>query len=222
MGTKPPSRNAERHCWDLGEDVVVGIDEVGRGAWAGPLTLGAVVLPHDGRVNKIRDSKMLTAAQRELLFDRITDWAVAWSVGHATQDECDKLGMSEAQRIAAVRAIDALGVTPSRVLVDGNWNFVRGYPTTTIVKGDRTCLAIAAASILAKVTRDAMMAEASIHHPEYGFDRNKGYPAPEHIAALAGYGPCRIHRTSWAFMDSIPWTATKRYDRSAELQPALF
>ena len=222
MGTKAPSRAAERQCWDSGEEIVVGIDEVGRGAWAGPLTLGAVVLPKEGRVNKIRDSKMLTPAQRELLFDRITGWAMAWSVGHASQDECDKLGMSEAQRIAAIRAIEALGVSPDRVLVDGNWHFVRGYPTTTIVKGDRSCLAIAAASIVAKVTRDRMMAEAALHHPEYGFESNKGYPAPEHVAALSGYGPCRIHRTSWAFMDSLPWTAVKRYDREAALQPALF
>jgi len=219
---RPPSRSAERACWDAGESVVVGIDEVGRGAWAGPLTPGAVVLPREGRVNRIRDSKQLTPADRELLFDRIVEWAEAWSVGHATQTECDRLGMSAAQRLAAHRAIDALGVTPDRVLVDGSWNFVRGYPTTTIVRGDASCLAIAAASILAKVTRDRMMCEAAVDHPEYGFDSNKGYPAPDHISALAGYGSCRIHRRSWAFMDNLPWTATPRFDREAELQPTLF
>ena len=92
--------------------MVVGIDEVGRGSWAGPLTIGAAVLPQDKRVNKVRDSKALTEAEREALFDRIGDWCVAWSVGHASEEECDELGMSEAQRLAARRALDDLGVAP--------------------------------------------------------------------------------------------------------------
>lgn len=220
--SRPPTRSAEVRCWDAGERVVVGIDEVGRGAWAGPLTLGAVVLPRSGRVNKIRDSKELTPERREQLFDRITGWAEAWGIGHASHRECDRLGMSEAQRLAAKRAIAAAGVVPDRVLVDGRWNFISDYPASTIVRGDSSCLAIAAASILAKVTRDRMMCEAAIDHPEYGFESNKGYPAPDHVAALSGYGPCRIHRRSWVFMDSLPWTATRRFDRQTEFQESLF
>src|SRR5918994_1611453 len=101
---RSPSLSCERLLWDAGHEVVVGMDEVGRGAWAGPLTVGAAVLPRDRRVYKIRDSKQLTEAEREALFDRIAGWCTAWAVGHAWPDECDELGMSEAQRLAARRA----------------------------------------------------------------------------------------------------------------------
>ena len=217
-----PKLTVERSCWDAGEQVVVGIDEVGRGAWAGPLTIGAVILPQVGRVNGIRDSKLLTPAQREQLFDRIDQWSLAWSVGHASEKECDELGMSDAQRLATRRAIEGLPLTPDRVLLDGNWNYIDYLPSTTLVKGDRTCLSIAAASIMAKVVRDRMMVEAAEHHPAYGFDGNKGYPAPDHVMALAGYGPSAIHRRSWAFMDSLPWTSEQRYDRMLAAQGQLF
>ena len=120
----PPNLNRERRCWESGESVVVGVDEVGKGAWAGPLTIGAVVLPSVGRVNGIRDSKMLTPSAREGLFDRIGGWATSWSVGHASAQECDELGMSGAQRLATRRALDRLAVTPDRVLIDGNWNYI--------------------------------------------------------------------------------------------------
>jgi ribonuclease HII len=214
--SKPPTLSEERRCWEAGETHVVGVDEVGRGAWAGPLTIGAVVLPPEGRVNGIRDSKLLTPARREQLFDRIAEWAVAWAVGHATEHECDELGMSDAQRLATHRAIDALAVTPDRVLLDGNWNYVDWLPSRTIVKGDRLCLSIAAASVMAKVVRDRHMIAEATHHPAYGFDANKGYPAPEHVMALAGYGPSVIHRRSWAFMDDLPWTAARRLRRDAD------
>ena len=219
---KAPNLTEERRCWQLGEHHVVGVDEVGRGSWAGPLTVGAVVLPHQGRVNGIRDSKLLTSEERETLFERIAEWSLAWSVGHASERECDELGMSEAQRVATRRAIDALEVTPSRVLLDGNWNYIDYLPSTTLVKGDRTCLSIAAASIMAKVVRDRMMVEFAEHHPAYGFESNKGYPSPDHVMALAGYGPSAIHRRSWAFMDGLPWTAIQRYDRFSAGQGQLF
>src|SRR5437764_12690323 len=105
---KSPSLSSERALWEAGQDVVVGVDEVGRGAWAGPISVGAAVLPRDRRVYKIRDSKALTALEREKLFDRICEWCAAWAVGHATQEECDTLGMSAAQRLAAKRAIEGL------------------------------------------------------------------------------------------------------------------
>src|SRR5215210_5909978 len=109
VSTKAPTRDVERQLFDAGHEVIVGIDEVGRGAWAGPLMVGAAVLPRDRRVNGVRDSKVLTEAGREFLFDRIAGWCQAWAVGGASQPECDELGMAEAQRLAARRALDALG-----------------------------------------------------------------------------------------------------------------
>lgn len=210
--SRPPSLRHEKRHWENGAHVVVGVDEVGRGAWAGPLTIGAAVVPPDRRVNRVRDSKMLSEAQREGLFDRIADWCDAWAVGHASAAECDALGMSEAQRLAARRAVDGLGVGVDVVLMDGKWDFMAGQvdTTETIVKGDAVCLSIAAASILAKVTRDRMMRAAAEDHPPYGFDGNKGYPAPDHITALNGYGPSAIHRRSWVFMDKLPWPSCHR------------
>lgn len=218
---KAPGLKIERSLWDDGHDVVVGMDEVGRGSWAGPLTLGAAVVPRDKRVNGIRDSKMLTEAERELLFDRIADWCVAWAVGHASETECDELGMSEAQRLAARRAIEGLGVEPDRVLIDGKWDFVGGGITRTLVKGDATCLSIATASILAKVTRDRMMRAEAEHFPGYDFEFNKGYPCPRHKVALQGYGPTSIHRRSWVFMDHIHWSGVNRYERPLPPDPQL-
>jgi ribonuclease HII len=208
-----PGLAVERELWTQGHDVVVGVDEVGRGSWAGPLTIGAVVLPKDRRVNKVRDSKALTEREREAIFERIADWCVAWSVGHATAKECDELGMSDAQRLAARRAIEGLGATPDRVLVDGKWDFVGGGITRMIVRGDATCLSISAASILAKVSRDRLMRGEDQHFPAYDFPWNKGYPCPRHRQALRGLGPSAIHRRSWAWMDEIAWTGARRYLR---------
>lgn len=200
-----PSLDLERGLWANGADVVVGVDEVGRGSWAGPISVGAAVLPTGRRVNKIRDSKLLNEDEREALFDRVATWCRAWSVGHASQVECDTLGMAEAQRLAARRAIEGLGVKPDHVLIDGNWDFVGLGNTQKLIKGDAHCLSIAAASILAKVTRDRMMRAEAVHYPLYDFDRNKGYPCPRHKMALRAYGPTAIHRRRWVFMDSLPW-----------------
>lgn len=197
----------------MGHEVVVGIDEVGRGAWAGPLMVGAAVLPRDRRVNGVRDSKMLTEANRERLFDRIAGWCDAWAVGSASQRECDELGMSEAQRLAAARAIAALGVRPDAAVVDGKWNFLDGCVrhVEMRVKADRVCLSVAAASILAKVTRDRIMRQAAVDYPQWHFDTNKGYPCPLHKTALQGYGPSAIHRRSWVFMEHfVPWPGSRR------------
>ena len=185
--------------------MIVGVDEVGRGAWAGPIMVGAAVLPTDRRVYGVRDSKMLTEAEREKLFGRVASWCRAWAVGEASQEECDTVGMAEAQRRAARRAIEALGVTPDHVLVDGNWDFVGMGTTTRIVKGDATCLSIAAASILAKVTRDRYMRAEAEHYPGYEFESNKGYPCPRHKMALHALGPSAIHRRTWIFMEGLVW-----------------
>jgi len=219
LKARSPGLAVERELWASGHPIVVGVDEVGRGSWAGPLSVGAAVVPHDRRVYKIRDSKMLTEREREALFDRIAAWCVAWSVGHATQIECDELGMSAAQKLAARRAITALGVVPDQVLIDGSWDFVGTGNTRSIVKGDATCLSIAAASILAKVTRDRIMRAEAPNYPGYDFELNKGYPCPRHMAAIQGMGPTSIHRRSWVFMEKMPWTGIPRV-RPAGWDPA--
>jgi ribonuclease HII len=215
---KAPGLLVERGLRERGLEVVVGMDEVGRGAWAGPLTVGAAIVPLDRRVYKIRDSKLLTEDEREALFDRIAGWCDAWSVGHASPEECDELGMSDAQRLAAQRALAALGTVPDHVLLDGKWDFVGG--ATRIVRGDRTSLSIAAASILAKVSRDRIMRQVSEHHPGYNFEANKGYPCPVHKSALQAWGPSAIHRRSWVFMDYLMWNGLERLHRP-EAQMAL-
>ncbi len=210
---KAPGLDAERALWEAGHDVVAGMDEVGKGSWAGPLTVGAVVANRERRITGVRDSKMLTEPEREAIVDRITGWAVAWSVGHASNDECDELGMSAAQRLAARRALDGLGIEVDRVLLDGNWDFVGGGRARTIVRGDATSLSIAAASVVAKVTRDRMMREADDRFPGYGFASSKGYPSPAHRQALAERGATNYHRRSWSFMDGLPPVGEPPRDR---------
>jgi ribonuclease HII len=200
-----PGTAFEQDRWASGDTVVVGIDEVGKGAWAGPLTVGAVVIPVDRRIYKVRDSKQLTASEREATALRIRDWALHWSVGHASAHECDELGMSDAQRLATRRALGSLGASPDHALVDGTWDFVETIGTTTIVRGDARSLSIAAASIIAKVTRDAMMREAARTYPWYAFDSNKGYPCHRQRSALALLGPSTIHRRSWVYMENLGW-----------------
>lgn len=218
---KPPGIGNEKALWESGCEVVVGLDEVGKGAWAGPLTVGAAVIPQNRRVYKIRDSKMLTESERESLFDRIATWCVAWAVGHASEVECDELGMSDAQRLAARRALDGLGLPVDHVLLDGKWDFVGQGMTTRIVKGDATCLSIAAASILAKVSRDRLMRDHSDQWPSYSFATNKGYPCPVHKAALAEHGASELHRHTWAFMAGLPDTGMPTRRRN-DAHPSLF
>ena len=210
LKVKPPNLVVESELWADGHEIVVGIDEVGRGAWAGPVTVGVVVAPKGRRIYKLRDSKALTEAEREAMYDRVVDWSEAWSVGHALPSECDRIGMSAAQKLAARRAIEGLGVEVDAVVLDGNWDFV-GHPVTRkLVKGDARCVSIAAASILAKVTRDRIMRDDAQCYPAFDFDRNKGYPCPRHKVALQGYGPTAIHRQSWASMDALGWRGVRR------------
>jgi len=216
-----PTLRLERKCWAAGDRVVVGIDEVGRGSWAGPVTVAAVV-PGRDHLPGVRDSKLLSARERAAAAERVRAWAPAYGVGHAGPDECDLVGMTEALRRAAMRALDqvvAQGFDPDRIVLDGKHDYL-GMPRKvhTVVKGDQTVLSVAAASVIAKTTRDAMMAVEAEHFPPYGFERNRGYPAPEHKCALAAYGPSAIHRRSWVFMDDSLWGGVTRFDR----QPSLF
>ena len=203
-----PTLRLERRCWDAGERVVVGIDEVGRGAWAGPVTVGAVVSPPE-HLRGVRDSKELARDERTRVAAAVREWAVAVGVGHASHEECDTFGMTAALRMAGYRALEQLeaqGFIPDRVILDGNHDYLRlGARCTTIIKGDAKVLAVAAASCVAKVTRDAIMRDEAEHYPPYGFESNVGYPAPVHKAALRGYGPSVIHRRSWIFMEGLCW-----------------
>jgi ribonuclease HII len=206
--TVTPTLRLERRCWRAGERVVVGIDEVGRGAWAGPVTVAAVVSAPE-HLRGVRDSKMLTREERPGVAARVREWALAIGVGHASHEECDALGMTVALRTAGRRAlaeVAAQGYEPDRVILDGNYDYLAlGSRVTTVVKGDTSVLAVAAASCVAKVTRDALMHEESVHYPPYDFESNVGYPAPVHKAALRGYGPSAIHRRSWIFMEGLCW-----------------
>ena len=195
-----PGVRHERRYWDQGL-VVAGVDEVGRGAWAGPVTFCAVVLPAERRMYKLRDSKQLDPLRRQQLAARIEGFALAVSLGESSNAEIDALGMSTAMRLAARRAVAGLSVTPDVLLLDGNWDFMAGWHTHNerIVHGDAHSASIAAASIVAKVARDGHMADiASRDHPPYMFADNKGYPSPAHRRALADIGPCTLHRQTWA------------------------
>jgi ribonuclease HII len=203
-----PTLRLERRCWSAGERVVVGIDEVGRGAWAGPVTVAAVVSPPE-HLRGVRDSKELARDERTRVAAAVREWAVAIGVGHASHEECDAFGMTAALRMAGHRALEQLeaqGFVPDRVILDGNHDYLRlGARCTTVIKGDAKVLAVAAASCVAKVTRDAIMHDEAEHYPPYGFESNVGYPAPVHKAALRGYGPSVIHRRSWIFMEGLCW-----------------
>lgn len=203
-----PTLRLERKCWQAGDRLVCGIDEVGRGAWAGPVTVAAVI-PAPEHLRGVRDSKLLTPQERERAAAAVRAWAQAFAIGHASHEECDTLGMTAALRLAGRRALATLaarGYEPDRVILDGNHDYLRmGARVTTVVKGDATSLAVAAASCVAKVTRDTLMREEAEHFPAFGFESNKGYPAPVHKAALNAWGPTTIHRRSWVFMEGLPW-----------------
>lgn len=209
-----PSLRLEGRYFADGCAAVAGMDEVGRGSWAGPVSIGvAVVTPGSGRrlPRGVRDSKQLTLAEREALFDPLARSLVAWAVGHASNEECDELGMTRAQRLAAKRAFDQLSVAPDVVLLDGRFDFLFDRelgasefpPARLVVRGDTSVKSISAASVLAKVTRDRLMATEADHYPWYGFERNRGYPSPLHKMALASWGCTPLHRKSWAFVAGL-------------------
>lgn len=177
---------------------VCGVDEAGRGPWAGPVSAGAVILNPDDLPEGIDDSKALTHARREALEIEIKARAVAWGVGFASVGEIDELNILHATGLAMCRAIEALAVRPAAALVDGNYRFRLPCEVQTVVGGDGLSLSIAAASILAKTARDRLMVELDAEHPGYGFAGHKGYNAPAHSAALKALGPCPAHRRSWA------------------------
>lgn len=178
--------------------LVCGVDEAGRGPWAGPVSAGAVILNPDDLPAGIDDSKALTHKARERLEAEIKAKALAWGVGFASVEEIEDLNILHATGLAMCRAIEALQVAPVAALVDGNYRFKLPCEIQTVVGGDGLSLSIAAASILAKTARDRLMVELDAQYPGYGFAGHKGYNAPVHQAALRTLGPCPAHRRSWA------------------------
>lgn len=177
---------------------IVGVDEAGRGPLAGPVIAGAVILNPDKPIAGLTDSKLLTEKERERLFKLIQEYALDWAIGRAEVIEIDKINILQATFLAMQRAVAALKYTPGLILVDGNASPRFSCETKTIIKGDLSEPAISAASIMAKVTRDKEMHLLDKEYPEYGFAKHKGYATQDHFAALAKYGPCPIHRRSYA------------------------
>ena len=177
---------------------VCGVDEAGRGPWAGPVSAGAVILNANDLPAGIDDSKALTHARREALEIEIKARAVAWGVGFASVEEIETHNILHATGLAMCRAIEALQVQPVAALVDGNYRFKLPCEVRTVIGGDGLSLSIAAASILAKTARDRLMVELDTEYPGYGFAGHKGYNAPAHQEALRTLGPCPAHRRAWA------------------------
>ncbi len=214
--SKKPSLRVERALQRGGHRLLAGMDEVGRGALAGPVSVGVVVIDESVRSAPmgVKDTKLHTERARKGLVPRIQRWAVAYAVGHASPDEIDEIGIMAALRLAGVRALASLDLVPDLVILDGNHDWLTAPtevgllafadaagpstpPVTTMIKADMKCSSVAAASVLAKVERDTMMVALAQDHPAYGWSLNKGYAAPEHMDALARIGPCELHRRSW-------------------------
>lgn len=179
-------------------EIIAGVDEAGRGPLAGPVAAAAVILDAAQPINGLADSKQLSAATREKLAAEIRKRSCAWSVAFASVAEIDRLNILQASLLAMQRAVAGLALAPTLVLVDGNRAPILPCTARAIVRGDATEAAISAASILAKVARDALLDELDGVYPAYGFARHKGYPTPAHLAALAAHGPCPAHRMSFA------------------------
>jgi ribonuclease HII len=200
--------------WSAGVQHVAGVDEVGMSPLAGPVAAAAVIFAPGSRIPGVDDSKKLDAAARERLADEIKATAVAWSVAFAEVEEIDSINIYWASRLAMRRAIAGLGCPAEHVLVDGRRLKGLELPQQGIIKGDAKSLTIAAASILAKTTRDALMCTLDAAYPGYGFARHKGYPVPEHRSALCRLGACAVHRRSFAPVRTVlglpplpPWPA---------------
>lgn len=180
-----------------GQGPVCGVDEAGRGPWAGPVSAGAVILDPDRIPKGLNDSKKLSAKARAALEEEIKAVAIAWCVGLASIEEIAKLNILHAAGLAMRRAVEGLPVTPAFALVDGNYAFKLPCPVKTVIKGDSLSCSIAAASILAKEARDRIMIEMDALYPGYGFAGHKGYHAPIHVEGLRRLGPSPIHRLGW-------------------------
>ncbi|MFE0044888.1 ribonuclease HII [Streptomyces albireticuli] len=213
MPYEPPTHSVERSLRaTTGAKIVAGVDEVGRGAWAGPVTVCAAVTGLRRPPEGLTDSKLLTPKRRTALADVLEGWVTAHALGHSSPQEIDELGMTAALRLAATRALEALPVRPDAVILDGKHDYLGDpWKVRTVIKGDQSCVVVAAASVIAKVRRDAMMAELGTEFAEFGFCDNAGYPSPVHRTALEALGPTPHHRLSWSYLDALPrWQHLKR------------
>lgn len=215
----------EREIAAAGQPLIAGVDEVGRGAWAGPVVVCAAVArpgfpePPGG----LTDSKRLTARRRAELAAELPGWVAAYAIGAASHEQIDALGMTAALRLAARAALDQLPERPGAVLLDGKHDYI-GSPwrVRTAVKADLRSVSVAAASVLAKVYRDTLMAELGETCPGFAFADNAGYPAPAHQEALAALGPTPYHRLSWSYLDDLPaWRHLRKYRPEIEGQLTL-
>jgi len=177
--------------------IIAGVDEAGRGCLAGPVVAGAVILDENRPIHGLRDSKALSEKRRNELFEQIHEKALAYSVGMTAAEEIDRINILRAALLAMEKAVLSLGRKPDFLLIDGNSKTSLPIRQEAIIKGDSKCASIAAASIVAKVTRDRIMTEIETEYPGYGFSRHKGYPTKEHLGALRNLGPCPIHRKSF-------------------------
>lgn len=193
-----PDYEFEKAAVNSGFSCICGVDEAGRGPLAGPVCAAAVILPEGAVIEGLDDSKKLTEKKRERLYDIIKETAVAYSVAYGTLEEIETVNILEATYLAMNRAIEGLSVKPDFALIDGN-RVPRGIkiPCEIIVKGDSKSMSVAAASVLAKVTRDRLMLEYDKKYPEYNFKKHKGYGTKEHTELIKQYGPCEIHRLSF-------------------------
>lgn len=187
----------EHELYEKGIEFVAGVDEAGRGPLCGPVVAAAVILPKNEKIAGVNDSKKLSEKKREELFEVIKEKAVAYSVGIVDEKVIDEINILEATRLAMKKAVEGLNVTPEYVLVDAEKHVPISVPYTAIVKGDAKSESIAAASIIAKVTRDHMIEELDKKYPEYNFAKNKGYGTREHILAIKEHGLCEIHRKTF-------------------------
>lgn len=187
----------ENEIYDSGVERICGVDEAGRGPLAGPVCAAAVILPRGLEIEGLNDSKKLSEKKRDKLFDAICAESVSYGIAFASVEEIEEVNILNAAMLAMNRAIERLSVKPALALVDGNRNSAIKMPSRCVVKGDAKCADIAAASILAKVTRDRYMLEMAEKYPEYHFEKHKGYGTKLHYEALREYGSCEIHRPSF-------------------------
>ena len=220
-----PGYEIERELAAAGRIRVAGVDEVGRGAWAGPVVVCAVIAgpgfrdPPDG----LTDSKRLTPRRRAELAAELPGWVAGYAIGEASHEEIDAAGMTAALRRAAVSALGQLSERPDAVLLDGSHDYIgRPWPVRCAVKADLRSASVAAASVIAKVYRDRLMAELGQAHTEFAFAENAGYPSPAHQRALADLGPTPYHRLSWSYLDDLPrWRHLKKHRPDIEGQLTL-
>lgn len=191
-------KQIEKEIYETGIETICGIDEAGRGPLAGPVIVAAVIMPKDSMIEGVNDSKKVSEKKRELLYEQIIEEAISYSVGIIDQKKIDEINILNATKKGLTIAIQELKVKPQRILVDAlTYIDTCGIPYTSIIKGDAKCYSIAAASIIAKVTRDRIMRQWDEIYPQYGFEKHKGYGTKMHIEAIREYGLCPLHRLSF-------------------------